>query len=141
MRPERPGLAKTRGHRLFVRRAVELWASVPGAVAELVRGADVVSEGATRTEVDGRAYYGSTHLLFRPSAQFAASPSELCARLAQDPHFRLHVLRVAVREASHRAGAPIGSVSAEIAFREVPSGALVTIDLSASVETADVQTG
>lgn len=132
-----PGLAKTRGHRLFLRRAVELWASVPGAIAALVRAADVVSEGEVRDEGGARTYYGSTSLLLRPDPRPGEpSAADLCARLSSDPHFRLLALRVAVREAAHRAGAEMGPVSAEIAFREAERGVAVTVDIAAPLGAA-----
>ncbi len=132
-----PGLAKTRGDRLFLRRAVELWTSVPGAMASLVRAADVVSEGEVQDERGRRTYYGSTSLLFVPGPQTQSlSSAELCARLAGDPHVRVLALRVAVREATHRAGAEAGSASTEIAFREAPRGVLVTIDITVPLDAA-----
>lgn len=135
--PRGPGLAKTRGQRLFVRRAAVLWASVPGAIAAFVRAADVVSEGEVRAEESGRTYYGCTSLLLRPDPERGApSAADLCARLSADPHFRLHALRVAVREAAHRAGAAMGPVSAEITFREDGRGVAVTVDIAAPLDEA-----
>jgi hypothetical protein len=130
-----PGLAKTRGDRLFLRRAVELWASVPGAMADVVRAADVVSEGAVREEDGRRTYYGSTSLLFvsGPGTR-DLPPAELCARMASDPHVRLLALRVALREASHRAGAPMGPASAEIAFREDARGVIAVVDIAVRLD-------
>ncbi len=128
-----PGLAKTRGDRLFVRRAIELWASVPGAVAEMVRAAEVVSEGDVRNEGSRRVYYGSTTLLLVPARAMdvaAAGALTLCERLQGDPHVRLYALRVAVREASHRAGGEADSAAAEIVFRESGRGVLLTVDVT-----------
>jgi hypothetical protein len=135
--PLGPGLAKTRGHRLFLRRAVELRASIPGAIAALVRAADVVSEGEVTGDEGGRVYYGSTSLLLRPDPRLGVpSAGELTAQLASDPHFRLLVLRVVVREAAHRAGAEMGPVSAEIAFREREGCVAVTVDITAPIGAA-----
>lgn len=133
-----PGLAKTRGNgRLFLRRAVELWTSVPGAMASLVRAADVVSEGEVQDERGRRTYYGSTSLLFVPGPQTQSlSSAELCARLAGDPHVRVLALRVAVREATHRAGAEAGSGMDRNGFREAPRGVLVTIDITVPLDAA-----
>ncbi len=132
-----PGLAKARGDRLFVRRAVELWASVPGAMASYVRAADVVSEGDVRDEGGCRTYYGSTSLLFVPGpATQAIGAADLCARLSNDPHVRLLALRIAVREATHRAGGGAGSASAEMTFREAPRGILVTVDVTVPLDAA-----
>ncbi|MEZ4310392.1 MAG: hypothetical protein R3F14_20310 [Polyangiaceae bacterium] len=139
--PRGPGLAKTRGDRLFARRAVELWASVPGAMAAFARAADVVSEGEVREEGESRTYSGSTSLLLLPPPQSGASLSSLRERLSLDPHFRLHALRIAVREARHRAGSTMGPVSAEITFREEPRGLVVTVDLLAPLGEASLRTG
>lgn len=132
-----PGIVKTRGQRLFLRRAVELWATVPGAIAALVRAADVVSEGEVRDEGGTRTYYGSTSLLLPPDPERgAASSEELRARLSADPHFRVLALRVAVREAAHRAGVEMGAVSAEITFRDGARGVAVTVDIAAPLDAA-----
>jgi len=133
----RPGLAKTRGERLFVRRAVELRASTPGAMASFVRTADVVSEGEIKDENGARAYYGSTSLLFLPGPQTQSlSIAELCEHLAADPHARLLALRIAVREASHRAGVSMGSASADLSFRPHPRGVIATVDVTAPLDEA-----
>lgn len=137
-----PGPAKTRGHRLFMRHAADLWASVPGAIAALVRAADVVSEGGVRDEEGVRTYYGSTSLLLHPGPQRGAgSAYELCARLSADPHFRVLAIRVAVREAAHRAGAGMGPAAAEIAFRATDRGVAVTVDVAAPLDTSARRTG
>lgn len=118
-----------------MRRAVELRASVPGAMADFVRTADVVSEGAVRDESGGRVYYGSTTLLLVPGERAREmGHAELCAHLAWDPHVRLLALRVAVREATQRAGARVGPASAEITFRQVAGGILATVDVSAPID-------
>lgn len=124
-----------------MRRAVELWASVPGAMASYVRAADAVSEGEVREEDGRRVYYGSTSLLFVPGPGTASvTPAELLSRLSNDPHARLLALRIAVREATHRAGAPPGSASAEIAFREEPRGVVATIDVTLPLDAAELRT-
>ncbi len=121
---------------------MELWTSEPGAISDYVRTADVVSEGEVREEEGGkRVYYGSTSLLFVPGSRTSMLPvGVLCARLSNDPHARLLALRIAVREATQRAGAQPGSASAEIAFREVPSGVIATVDVTLPIETAALQT-
>lgn len=119
---------------------MELWTSEPGAMSDYVRTADVVSEGEVRDEGGKRIYYGSTSLLFVPSARTSMLPvGVLCARLSNDPHARLLALRIAVREATQRAGAQPGSASAEIAFREGPSGVIVTVDVTLPLEAAALQ--
>ncbi len=119
---------------------MELWASEPGAMADYVRTADVVSEGEVREEEGRRVYYGSTSLLFVPGPRSSSLPvADLCARLSSDPHARLLALRIAVREATHRAGAEAGSASAEIAFREGPTGVIATIDVTLPLDAAVLQ--
>lgn len=110
-------------------------------MADYVRTADVVSEGEIREEGGRRVYYGSTSLLFVPGRRTLALPTaDLCARLSNDPHARLLALRIAVREATHRAGANAGSASAEIAFREGPTGVIATIDVTVPIDSAALQT-
>lgn len=127
--PARPGLAKARPERIFLRRAVALVRSIPGPIRDLVLAADIRSEGQVRQEAAGSVYYGSTTLLF-------ANGPQLEPEITGDPHVRLHLLRVARREAEHRAGAPLGSVSAEISFRTTAAGLLASVDLVAPVEPA-----
>jgi hypothetical protein len=93
----------------------------------------VVSEGAVRDEDGCRTYYGSTSLLF-VAGQRDLPASQLCARMASDPHVRLLALRVALREAAHRAGAPMGPASAEIAFRAEARGVIATVDIAVRVD-------
>jgi len=120
---------------------MELWASEPGAISDYVRTADIVSEGDVREEGGKRVYYGSTSLLFVPGSRTSTLPvGVLCARLSNDPHARLLALRIAVREATQRAGAQPGSASAEIAFREGPRGVIATVDVTLPIETAALQT-
>lgn len=139
--PRGPGLAKTRGDRLFQRRAVELWASVPGPMAAYVRGADVVSEGCVREEEGARVYYGSTSLLLVAGPLTGSlSPSGLCARLSSDPHVRLLALRIAVREATLRAGADAGSAATEMEFREHARGVNVHVDVTLPLDAAALRT-
>lgn len=110
-------------------------------MADYVRTADVVSEGEIREEGGRRVYYGSTSLLFVPGPRtLALQTADLCARLSNDPHARLLALRIAVREATHRAGANAGSASAEIAFREGPTGVIATIDVTVPIDSAALQT-
>jgi hypothetical protein len=105
-------------------------------MAAFVRAADVVSEGEVREEAGGRVYYGSTSLLLRAGPR-AGDPDtgELRALLESDPHVRLLALRVAVREAAHRAGGATGPASAEIAFREAEGGVVATVDLTVPLDS------
>lgn len=110
-----PGPAKVRGAPLILRRYVELVATSEGRLRELFEVADVISEGSAREE-DGRlVYYGSTSLLIRPGED-AATVAQLGRLLPFDPHVRIRALRIAHREASSRAGGPIGTLHAELSF-------------------------
>jgi hypothetical protein len=99
-KPKSPGLRKARGVPLVERRTLELYRSSDYRWRELFECADVMSEGATRTEPDGATYYGSTSVLLTlmrgcarcelpawkpkcdPTAASAASaPSSACARM------------------------------------------------------------
>lgn len=118
-----------------------MWASVPGPMAAFVRRADVVSEGEVREENGARVYYGSTSLLFAPTPETGAlSPAELCARLASDPHARLLALRIAVREATLRAGSDAGSAATEMDFREATKGVIIHVDVTLPLDAAALRT-
>lgn len=123
-----------------MRRAVELWASTPGAIADFVRTADVVSEGEVKDERGARSYYGSTSFLFLPGPRTQMlTIAELCEHLMRDPHVRLLALRIAVREASHRAGPEMGPASAEITFRADARGVIAVVDVAAPLDAAAVR--
>jgi hypothetical protein len=114
-----PGLAKARSAPLLRRRLVELVAASDGRLRELFDGADVVSEGSARMEGRDLVYYGSTSVLLGSSREQGAQAIEELARMATlDPHVRVRAVRIARREASARAGGPIGTLHAEVSFRE-----------------------
>jgi len=131
-RDPRPGLTKIRGLPLLRRRRVSLVSTLEGRWKELLEAADVVSEGKAKQEGGTLVYYGSTSILITardPERDIA----ELVRVLAHDPHTRLRVVRMARREATARAGAALGSVRAEVAYRVVPEGLVVTVDVVARV--------
>lgn len=135
--PRRPGLVKTKQLPLVSRQSRTFARSADHHWQELFEKADVVSEGAIRSEADGPVYYGSTSILlpnrlhgggYEPEEQ-----PELLALLTVDPHARVRVVRMACLEAQLRARHPIGSVRAEVVIRDDPRGVRVDIDVEANV--------
>jgi hypothetical protein len=112
-RPPGPGPAKIRVPPLFQRRRLELFTASAGRLQALFDEADVVSEGAMRDEGSALVYYGTTSLLVALPLDESV-PAQLDRTLALDPHLRVRAVRVAHREASARAGAPLGMLHAEV---------------------------
>lgn len=135
-RPLGPGLAKVRVPPLFQRRRLELVVGSAGRLQALLDEADVMSEGCTRQEGAALVYYGTTSLRVVLPLD-ASAPEHLERALALDPHLRIRALRVAHREASARATAPLGPLQAEIHCGLARSAAIaiftVTIDVTAPV--------
>ncbi|XYI03398.1 hypothetical protein ACMHYB_27980 [Sorangium sp. So ce1128] len=131
-----PGLAKVQSPPLFHRRRVELVTCSTGRLHALFDRADVLSEGSTRSEEGGLVYYGSTSLLVALPPD-APLDQALDRALALDPHLRLRALRVAQREATARAGGPLGPMHAEIRCGLAPRAATtsfaLTVDVTARV--------
>jgi hypothetical protein len=138
-----PGLRKTRGVTLLERRTLELWRSSDYRWRELFECADVMSEGATRSESDGSTYYGSTSVLLPFASKGGGIPDELgrdVARfIARDPHARLRAVRIACLEAQVRSHAPIGRIRAELFVRDDERGVRVDVEVEARV-FSDVET-
>lgn len=132
-RTPRPGLAKVRTPPILRYRAVRLMAALDGRVRDLIDGADVMSEGATRTEGGASIYYGSTSLLFE--ADSGELRDDVLGHLAeifcQDPHARLRAVRIAYREALSRARAPLGPVKAELTVDRNARGLTLCVDVVA----------
>ena len=132
----RPGLAKTRQLSVLSAQKLELWQSSDYRWRQLFETADVMSEGATRTENEQRVYYGSTSILLPYAAlgEAAAGRARDLARLvAADPHARLRAVRVACLEAQLRAGGPLGQIRAELVVRKDKRGIRVDVDVEARV--------
>ncbi|HEY5374261.1 MAG TPA: hypothetical protein VIK01_11280 [Polyangiaceae bacterium] len=132
-----PGPAKARALTIGARRTLELWQSADYRLRELFEAADVMSEGATRSEPDGATYYGSTSVLLPFVSHGGAVPKERAADIARlianDPHARLRAIRIACLEAQVRSGAPIGRVRAELFVRRDTRGIRVDVDVEARV--------
>lgn len=130
-----PGLAKVRAAPLVQRRNVELILAPAGPIRDLVEVADVVSEGRAQPEDGELVYYGSTSVLLLRRTDGGTVPdgdvAALASLLRADPHLRLRVLRIAHREASARAGAPLGTVRAEIDVSPGARGVAVLVEVVA----------
>ena len=96
---DRPGLAKTEGQPLVLRRAMELVKSSDYRLRKLFERADVISEGKVREEPDGRMYYGSTSVLLLFASHGGGVPEERALEVLRllnaDPHARTRAIRVA----------------------------------------------
>jgi hypothetical protein len=132
-----PGTAKTKALAIGSTRTLELWQSADYRLRELFETADVMSEGATRSEPDGATYYGSTSVLLPFSAHGGAVPKErareIARLIANDPHARIRAIRIACLEAQIRSGAPIGRVRAELVVRRDARGIRVDVEVEARV--------
>jgi hypothetical protein len=132
-----PGVKKTHALPLLRVRKVELWQSSDYRWRELFENADVMSEGATRSEPDGHTYYGSTSILLLFSSRGGLVPDDQAEQVARilgrDPHARLRATRIARLEAQVRAAAPIGRVRAELGVAVVAHGIQVGVEVEARV--------
>ena len=132
-----PGPAKTKALAIGTSRTLELWQSADYRLREMFEAADVMSEGATRSEPDGATYYGSTSVLLHFTSHGGAVPKERAREIAQlignDPHARIRAIRIACLEAQIRSGAPIGRVRAELFVRRDARGIRVDVDVEARV--------
>jgi hypothetical protein len=134
---------KIRSVPLVQTRTISLTTAIAGRWQEIVERADVVSEGRTEIE-DGRlVYYGSTSVLLLRCSEGGALPdvdvSMLAALLRRDPHVRLRVLRIAHREATARAGAPLGTLRAEIDVGAGARGVSLLVEVVARLARPEVR--
>jgi hypothetical protein len=114
-----------------------------GPLGDLVETADVVSEGRTEAEAGALVYYGSTSVLLLRRGAGGGLPdleiSALAALLRRDPHVRLRVLRIAHREATARAGGPLGTVRAEIDVSPSARGVALLVEVVARLARRDLR--
>ena len=127
----KPGLAKTRGEREIHVRSATLVRGSWARWKELLAAADVVSEGAEQTDADGPAWFGSTSLLVVLAHSGEKERDFLASLALRDPHVRLLATRIARREASARASAPLGRASCEVRASADPRGLRIDVDLQA----------
>jgi hypothetical protein len=129
-----PGLAKTRRAPLFTSRLLRLFSSSDARWSELFETADVVSEGAARSEGSERSYFGSSDIiLIFPYSSVEVSREHVASVVALDPHVRLRAMRMARREAAQRANGPLERVRTEITVSPCGRGVAVHVELEAQV--------
>jgi hypothetical protein len=132
-----PGLKKTHALPIVSSRKVELWQSSDYRWRELFEGADVMSEGATRDEPDGKMYYGSTSILLPFCSRGGLVPDDQAEQITRlslrDPHARLRATRIARLEAQVRSAAPIGRVRAELSASVAAHGIQMSVEVEARV--------
>jgi hypothetical protein len=129
----RPGLAKTRGDRL-VRRIAATWLlASDGRFRAMFDAADVVNEGSVRGAGRLAEWFGTTSLILAwpASIEDPSSRAFVAAVAERDPHVRLRAIRVARREASLRAPAPLGRVECEVRFGSNEAGLRIDVDVQA----------
>jgi hypothetical protein len=129
--PTGPGLAKGRRPSLVSVRETSRVRTTDSAWKDAFARADSVSEGAPRAEAEGSVWYGSTSLILRLDAKTDAERAFLTAVAARDLHVRTRALRLAVREATVRAGATLGRSQCEVRFAVDPEGVRIDVDVQA----------
>jgi hypothetical protein len=98
---------------------------------EAFDAADAISEGAARTEARGQVWYGSTSLILHLDAKTQEERAFLTEVAARDLHVRTRALRVAIREATVRAGVRLGRSQCEVRFAVDPGGVRIDVDVQA----------
>ena len=98
---------------------------------DLLTSADVISEGAQQTEDTGSVWYGSTSLIISIPFERIDERQLFAEVAARDPHVRVRALRIAKREASIRASAPLGRASCELRIVADERGLRIDIDIQA----------
>lgn len=126
-----PGLAKTQGERALQYRAALLVRGPIAHWAKLIETADVVSEGAMKDDGDIPTWYGSTSLVLMLHEHDVKNREFLASIVTRDPHVRLRAMRIAVREASSRAPAPLGRALCDMRAVEDRRGVRIDVDLQA----------
>jgi hypothetical protein len=130
-----PGLTKIRSIPLVQRRSVELCTAHEGRFRDILDAADVMSEGQVSIEGGALVYHGTTSVLLLRRSSGGLLPDldvdSLAAVLRSDPHMRLRALRIAHREATARAGSPIGSARADLRIDAGARGVIISIEMSA----------
>ena len=132
-----PGLTKIRSIPLVQRRSVELCTAHEGRFRDILDAADVMSEGQVSIEGGALVYHGTTSVLLLRRSHGGLLPDldldvdSLARVLRSDPHLRLRALRIAHREATTRAGSPIGSARADLRVDPSARGVIISIEVSA----------
>lgn len=131
--PPRPGLAKSRRPALVRERVVTLVSCSDAAWVAALDHADVVSEGAPKGDADDRSYFGSTSIVLDVGTSSDEESTQAALLASHDPHLRLRAVRVARREASHRADGPLARMHAEVTVAAHPGGVRLHVDVEARV--------
>ncbi|MFO0677736.1 MAG: hypothetical protein U0169_14465 [Polyangiaceae bacterium] len=131
IRPQGPGLAKTRGPKLFERRERTLLRGVDAAWRKLFETADSVSEGSARLERGRRVWYGSTSLILPLPPRDMADRTALVALAAGSVHVRIRAVRAATREATVRAPAALESCTCDVRIVDDPRGLRIDVEVQA----------
>ncbi len=129
--PTRPGLAKSRRPPLVAISHSPRARTNDAAWKDAFEHADSVSEGAARAEARGNVWYGSTSLILPLDAKTDDERAFLVAVASRDLHVRTRALRVAVREATVRAGGRLGRSVCEVRFAIDPGGVRIDVDVQA----------
>lgn len=129
----RPGPTKVRAIPLLRTRERRLVALTEGVLRDWLERADVVSEGQEQRSEDGSTYYGTTSILLAFDSAPAAALEDLATlgAIAEDPHLRLRVLRVARREAEARATGALETLRTELVVHRTTRGLTITIEVEA----------
>ena len=133
-----PGLVKIRSVPLVQRRSVELCAAHAGRFRDILDAADVMSEGRVSIEDGALVYHGTTSVLLLRRSLGGLLPDRdvisLAAVLENDPHLRVRALRIAHREATARAGSPIGRACSDLRIEPGARGVTISIEVSAPLQ-------
>ncbi|WP_394820536.1 hypothetical protein [Pendulispora albinea] len=97
----------------------------------MLASADVISEGAITVEESGSVWYGSTSFIVAVPFDTEEERQLFAEVAARDPHVRVRVLRIAKREASIRATAPLGRASCELRMAADERGLVIDVDIQA----------
>ncbi len=132
----RPGLAKTRGERVLRIRAVTALHASDARFRAMFDAADAVSEGSAQAAGgpgEAAVWFGSTSLVLPWPAGVDSDGARafLAALAGADPHVRLRAVRIAHREASHRAPGPLGRVECELRTAASAAGLRIDVDVQA----------
>jgi hypothetical protein len=127
----RPGLVKGRRPQLVAVSSTPRARTNEAMWRDAFDEADAVSEGAARVEARGSVWYGSTSVILPLPAGSDRERAFLVAVAERDLHVRTRVLRMAVREASVRAGSILGRSQCEMRFTVDPGGVRIDVDVQA----------
>ncbi len=124
---QHPGLAKAKPPNIIESMTLALIRPNDKRVAQLISGADVISEGRVRDDGEGRVWFGSTSLIVQPTEDAQV----LVTLLSRDLHARTRIIRVAQREASIRAPRPLGALSCEVTMTVELKRLRIDVDVQA----------